>query len=441
MGLLVHWIEHKYHQAARRKEESTIKLDSLSKLINPFVSPRATYDLRFFEEQWNHQRQFQLTHSDADRERQERLAMFLDREASLNRLRAQLNQMTATNSGSYDDIVQSLVEIASSAEQQRGFASELPGEYNVLIGQDAPRRRLQLLLWHSKSALYTHAVELFSERQPLYRGTHIGTTLSTRIIAAIDRRKGPIETAIRKYNGYRADYLALLLPNETQPDIPEMTYWVFVNLSLDDAFWQDVYLYHSRAPWAVNSDVRSGIHAMLISQRADEEFALVRHEFLSAISWAVNHHAALKAKITVIDRFISELSEDDDEDMESEDSAAGVLTSISLGDCGNSVKAELLLSILNSYLTKHEALMRSWSTDVESLWKQLHGNGPQAHEWFRIISTLKSADQSETAPPVEVGGRAEEVIDANEGVDDEEGEEVEASDLINHIHINPQSHE
>jgi hypothetical protein len=87
MGLLVHWIEHKYHQAAQRKEESTIKLDSLSKLINPFISPRATYDLRFFEEQWNHQRQFQLTHTNADRKRQERLAMFLDWEASLNRLR------------------------------------------------------------------------------------------------------------------------------------------------------------------------------------------------------------------------------------------------------------------------------------------------------------------------------------------------------------------
>jgi putative heme degradation protein len=87
MGLLVHWIEHKYDQAVRRKEESTIKLDLLSKMINPFVSPRSTYDLRFFEEQWNHQRQFQLTHTDADRERQERLAMFLDQEASLNRLR------------------------------------------------------------------------------------------------------------------------------------------------------------------------------------------------------------------------------------------------------------------------------------------------------------------------------------------------------------------
>jgi hypothetical protein len=148
--------------------------------------------------------------------------------------------------------------------------------------------------------LYTHAVELFAEQQPLYRGTHIGTTLSTRIIAAIERRKRPIETAIRKYNEYRHEYLALLTPEEDHPNTPEMSYRTFVNLSLDDAFWQDVYLYHSRAPWAVNSDVRSGIHAMLIAKRVEEEINMIQHEFESALSWAVNHHVLLKAKISIL---------------------------------------------------------------------------------------------------------------------------------------------
>ncbi|KAA1130938.1 hypothetical protein PGTUg99_012812 [Puccinia graminis f. sp. tritici] len=320
--------------------------------------------------------------------------------------------MVSTDAGSYDNIFQSLLDIASSMEQQQEFARELPGEHNILIGQD---------------------VELFAEQQPLYRGTHIGTTLSTRIIAAIDRRKRPIETAIRKYNEYRHEYLALLTPEEDHPNTPEMSYRTFVNLSLDDAFWQDVYLYHSRAPWAVNSDVRSGIHAMLIAKRVEEEINMIQHEFESALSWAVNHHVLLKAKISILERFLSEVSEDDDEEVEANDTAGGILTSISFGDCGNSVKADLSLSILKNHLTKHEALLKTWSADVLSLWGQLYGNGPQAHEWFRLISTFASNDRNGADNTMRTG-REQEVIDDIEI--DEEGEEVDPGELINHIHIN-----
>jgi hypothetical protein len=182
--------------------------------------------------------------------------------------------MVLTNVGTYDSIIQSLLDIASGVEQQEDIARALPAEHNVLVSQDGilnrsipnlignswvayqvlvlvPRQRLQLLLWHSKSELYAHADELFAERQPLYRGTHIGTTLSTRIIAAVERRKGPIEAAIKKYNGYRAEFQALLAPDEHQHlDSQDLTYRTFVNMSLDDAFWQDVYLYNSQEPWA-----------------------------------------------------------------------------------------------------------------------------------------------------------------------------------------------
>ncbi|EFP84709.2 uncharacterized protein PGTG_10868 [Puccinia graminis f. sp. tritici CRL 75-36-700-3] len=432
---LIHWLGHKYNKAISRKQESTSKLNSLYRLINLFASPRASYNLQFFADQWNDQRQFQLNHTDADRERQEQLAGFLDREASLNRLRARVNEMASANVDTYDNIFQSLLDIASSMEQQREFAREFPGEHDILIGQDAPRRRLQLLLWHSKSELYTHAVELFAERQPLYRGTHIGTTLSTRIIAAIERRKSPIETAIRKYNEYRHEYLSLLSPDEDQPNIPEMTYRTFVNLSLDDAFWQDVYLYHSQAPWAVNSDVRSGIHAMLITKRVEEEIGMIQHEFESALSWAVNHHVAIKAKISILENFLSEaeLSEDDEE-VEANDTAGGILTSISLGDCGNSVKAELSLYILKNHLTKHEALLNTWSADALSLWEQLYGNGPQTHEWFRLISTLASTEAVHT---MGTEHPEQEVINDDEGVEiDEEGEEVDPGELLNHLHVN-----
>jgi hypothetical protein len=44
--------------------------------------------------------------------------------------------MVSTDAGSYDNIFQSLLDIASSMEQQQEFARELPGEHNILIGQD-----------------------------------------------------------------------------------------------------------------------------------------------------------------------------------------------------------------------------------------------------------------------------------------------------------------
>jgi hypothetical protein len=99
-------------------------------------------------------------------------------------------------------------------------------------------------------------VQLSAERQPLYRGTHIGTTLSTNILAAIERRKKPIQAAIKKFNGYRTNYLTKFAPGEINlPENRPLTYHTFANISLDSAFWQDIYLFHSQAPWAKNANV------------------------------------------------------------------------------------------------------------------------------------------------------------------------------------------
>ncbi|KAA1133322.1 hypothetical protein PGTUg99_024225 [Puccinia graminis f. sp. tritici] len=352
--------------------------------------------------------------------------------------------MVSSNIGTYDNIIQSLLDIASGVEQQGNVARALPAEHNILVGQDGmikysipaliglltkfsllvPRRRLQLLLWHSKSELYAHAVELFAERQPLYRGTHIGTTLSTQIMAAVERRKQPIETTIKKYNEYRAKFQALLAPDEHQDlDPQDLTYRKFVNMSLDDAFWQDVYLYNSREPWACNSDVRAGIQAMLATQRADEEMSFIRNELSSALSWAVNIYNSITGKIREIDRLVTELSESDEDEIDDEmESRWGdLLPSISLGDCEDDVKAQLVLNVLNDQLVKHKDIMLGWAPDVRSLWNMLHGEIPQRHEWFELITTLASQDNA--TPPLTA--QTDEQIGPNE-----EGDEVTASELF-----------
>ncbi|KAI9620115.1 hypothetical protein KEM48_008318 [Puccinia striiformis f. sp. tritici PST-130] len=92
---LISWIQHKYLVAIQRQREGNEALDSLYHKTNPFANQRSSYNLSFFEAQWASQRQFQLTHTESDRERQEQLAAFLDREASLDRLRTQLNESLA----------------------------------------------------------------------------------------------------------------------------------------------------------------------------------------------------------------------------------------------------------------------------------------------------------------------------------------------------------
>ncbi|POW21839.1 hypothetical protein PSHT_01926 [Puccinia striiformis] len=151
------------------------------RLINPTIPVLTS------KAQWQDQRDFQQNHLDTETAERERLAVYLDREATLTKVRRRIDQLAANraNPGTYDSIMEALVKLAEAPEE----------------------RNAQLLVWHAKSKLYSHSVELHAERQPLYRGTHIGTTLSTRILAAIERCKRPILSSLNKFNGYQNDYL------------------------------------------------------------------------------------------------------------------------------------------------------------------------------------------------------------------------------------------
>jgi hypothetical protein len=141
-------------------------------------------------------------------------------------------------------------------------------------------------------------VQLHAEQQPLYRGTHIGTTLSTKILAAIERQKKPILVAIKKFNSYRTNYLTKFAPGEI--DLPKnrpLTYHNFASISLDSTFWQDVYLFHLQAPWAKSADVQAGIQAFLMIDRSNKEQTLIKNELSSATSWAVELHSCIKTRL------------------------------------------------------------------------------------------------------------------------------------------------
>ena len=86
---IAQWLRHKLETAKAKLNQARIDLAGLQRIPNPFsASPQASYYTRhFFRQQWADQRSFQLRHTDADRDRQERLAAYLDREATLEGLR------------------------------------------------------------------------------------------------------------------------------------------------------------------------------------------------------------------------------------------------------------------------------------------------------------------------------------------------------------------
>ncbi|KAI9620114.1 hypothetical protein KEM48_008317 [Puccinia striiformis f. sp. tritici PST-130] len=174
-----------------------------------------------------------------------------------------------------------------------------------------------------------------------------------------------------------------------------MTYHNFINMSLDDPFWQDVYLYNSREPWACSSDVRAGIQAMLTVQRADEELSFLRDGLSTALLWAVDLHKSIKDKIEAIDAVeLPEGANKNDSDDEMEGWWGNLLPLIDLGDvvmrqCG-------LIYTAKFYLPR----------------------------WFNLITTLSS----EASHTIFLEAR---VVKPNEDIAaGEEGDEVEASELL-----------
>jgi hypothetical protein len=84
---LVHWIKHKQKMAIDRSEKAKVKLDQLCETRNPFSIDQLNYTRGFFEAQWQDQQDFQQTHSNLETEERERLAEYLDRQATLETLR------------------------------------------------------------------------------------------------------------------------------------------------------------------------------------------------------------------------------------------------------------------------------------------------------------------------------------------------------------------
>ncbi|KNE86837.1 hypothetical protein PSTG_19796, partial [Puccinia striiformis f. sp. tritici PST-78] len=133
-------------------------------------------------------------------------------------------------------------------------------------------QRLKLLIWNSKQGLYIQAVQLRAERQPLLDakkiGTRVGTELKEKILKAIRNRRPAVKKLINKFNKLYSEFSRKF---PTQPDANSPLYPIeyeeFSKWPLDHEFWNDGLYFHSKDPWAIEPDVRTGIKKVLILSR------------------------------------------------------------------------------------------------------------------------------------------------------------------------------
>jgi hypothetical protein len=118
--------------------------------------------------------------------------------------------------------------------------------------------------------------------------------LKEKFFDSIKNRKGVVVRLINQYNDRNESFLKKYNPPLlSNPEYHALTWDSFEAMNLDDPFWNEAHYYHSQAPWAVSLEVREGISASLLMDRAEEELDLFAQELGRAMAWAVELHGKL----------------------------------------------------------------------------------------------------------------------------------------------------
>ncbi|POV99955.1 hypothetical protein PSTT_13444 [Puccinia striiformis] len=404
---LAAWLRKKFEQALVRRDLEKTVISELVQTTNPNTPGQSKYTIAFFRSQWDDQVRVALEKNDTD-DHQKRMNEFLDNEEVLQSYRARMarGEWPATLAKS-NEMFQAIEE---RGKAQRALAASLGTDYAALRGQCQSELSLLTLLWKAKSDLYALAVTVRAEREPIVTtdaGNRLGTRLKEKIMGAINRRKNPVERAIKLFNERQRAYLQkvdasrLLLPENQDLTLAE-----FRAMDLTDPLWNDNHFYHARAPWALDPNVRRGIKSVLFLDRVEEEFKLDR-----SITWACEYCTSLTSAICHIDLEAEEPVNPDNE-------FAAILPSFP----SMKGKLRLLRSELVRHLEEHQRLMVTWSTDVEILWNKTRSHlTKNTHTWFDNIGPIKR--QVFGSNRASIDDTVEQQTFDEEGGDQEEEEE------------------
>ncbi|PLW31901.1 hypothetical protein PCANC_22747 [Puccinia coronata f. sp. avenae] len=402
---------------------------------NPYSRSGHNYTRGFFARQWKNQRKFHLEHTAEENERLRLIQLYKD-EAILELLRKRLAGPEVFLAAE-DQLEDLLNNIARSTEELKKESEELHRTSSSCEGaQRDEEQRLLLLLWGAKSDLFTHAVNLHTEQQPVVHartiGARLGTKLKEKIFKAIQARRPAICRSIVAFNKCYNEYVSKF-PTQSLADFDgDLTYKVFASLHLDNKFWNDGFYFHSKAPWAVDPDVRAGISAMLILDRIQEEFQLIAQELTRAVGWAITHHTHLVSFQEYIKGRYDLLGQNLPSDEEERRVPLDHIDNMDLGGDSQRHKMKLILHELVDRTAEHENQMENWSNDVVWLWDrcQLAPNKPNITAWLQVLSAIRR--NRENANRAYMDDDVEEAIlndDAGEEANDEWINEQDLTDL------------
>ncbi|KAI9609814.1 hypothetical protein KEM48_002679 [Puccinia striiformis f. sp. tritici PST-130] len=409
---------HQEQLALRRRQETREQLDQLLSKQNPFKNPGRNYTISYFQKQWKHQQTFRADHTDGEQDRRDKLIKIYEHEGTLTTLRERLldPELHLLPEKDIKKIIKSIEKVAAKLKADAEGVENLPsGDENT------DKQRLKLLIWNSKQGLYIQAVQLRAERQPLLDakkiGTRVGTELKEKILKAIRNRRPAVKKLIDKFNKLYSEFSRKF---PTQPDANSPLYPIeyeeFSKWPLDHEFWNDGLYFHSKDPWAIEPDVRTGINCVLILSRVQEEFQLIAQELARAVGWATEYY-------DVIDL----LAERPD------DVELNRFDNIDIHGVDRRGKLKMIRKELRQRREAHTALLEEWHPHVMWLAKNCQ---PTAYcavmltNWQKMKAEMEFEKAGGMADRAEVNGALEEVVldvALNDG-EDVEDDQISGSD-------------
>ncbi|KAI9611548.1 hypothetical protein H4Q26_008502 [Puccinia striiformis f. sp. tritici PST-130] len=301
---------------------------------------------------------FRADHTDGEQDRRDKLIKIYEHEGTLTTLSR--CQLKADAEG---------VENLPSGDENSMSSClglTLPGNQGSVADWfllPADKQRLKLLIWNSKQGLYIQAVQLRAERQPLLDakkiGTRVGTELKEKILKAIRNRRPAVKKLIDKFNKLYSEFSRKF---PTQPDANSPLYPIeyeeFSKWPLDHEFWNDGLYFHSKDPWAIEPDVRTGINCVLILSRVQEEFQLIAQELARAVGWATEYYDRCKLTIQELNQLIDLLAERPD------DVELNRFDNIDIHGVDRRGKLKMIRKELRQRREAHTALLEEWHPHV-----------------------------------------------------------------------------
>ncbi|KAA1098039.1 hypothetical protein PGT21_027095 [Puccinia graminis f. sp. tritici] len=413
-------LKRKFIHAVTTKKESEGLVRKMLQDQNPH-QPGQKYTVEFFWAQWKKQRDFEIDINQTNREKKAEQAQFYERGETLKTLAESFVDSLAITSPQLDP-TQSLSLLHQIQELQRlqdEQAAKLGSLFVAECGaeRDSEQEKLLGLLWSVKSALHKCAVKIQGEMQPLRdskgRRERLGTVLKEKIFEALGRRKGMVTRILNTFCNRRTEYLKKYAPDQLGlPENEPITYDEFKTLRLDDPFWNDTYLCFSKDPWAVDPSVRTGIHAVLRLDRAQEELIQLKNELRRCVSWGIHFCKQLQHRI---DQCVFNTADSKLDD--------------ALRDAFGVVSYEIrkiTSNHLESVQNDHENILLNWQPVVEEIIAMgVVSRSYLPAEWFALVVFLR---QNKQPPEVNVDLFLEEtVLDAQ----DSDGESEKDDDLVN----------